>query len=387
MTEMNWSAPITGWLKLTLPDGTKVEAEVMFFPVDRPEEIGKLKSLELTGAWINEAGETPKAVFDMLTQRCGRFPPVRTGGASWSGILLDTNPPDDDHWYYRLAEKDRPKGWDFFKQPGGLIEDKGEYKSNPLAENIGNLPGGHEYYFRQLPQKTKEWIKVFLLGNYGTISDGRPVYPEWNDELHCRVTSPNDQRPLLLGFDYGLTPACVICQVSERGQLIVLDELFAKDMGIGQFARDIVKPFLSFNYAKYGYQAAGDPSGIARKDTDEKTCFMELAEAGIACVPASTNSWIGRREAVAKYLNKLIDGKPGLIVDPKCDMIRRGFNGRYQYKRLQLVGEDRFKDIPDKNDFSHLHDALQYAALHSLNMDQGMDWGKDIQYPKKTGFI
>lgn len=383
---MRWDAPITSTMYGPLPDGTMLDMEVFFFPVDRPEEIGKLKSLELTGAWINEAGELPKAVFDMVTQRVGRFPPARQGGPTWTGVLLDTNPPDDDHWYYKLAEKECPPDWKFFKQPGGLIEDKGTYKANPAAENIENLPSGHEYYLRQVPGKNKEWIKVFLLGNYGTIADGKPIYPEWNDDIHVRKVTAYPSLPLLLGFDYGLTPACVICQISPRGQLIVLAELFAKDMGIRQFARDVVRPFLAMNFHDYGFQAAGDPAGLARSDTDEKTCFMELAEEGIACVPASTNSFVGRREAVAKYLTRLVDGQPALLVDPSCDMIRRGFNGRYQYRRLQVVGEERYKDVPDKNDFSHLHDALQYAALHSQNMDQ-TSWTTKIKYPEKSGFI
>lgn len=383
---IRWDAPISARLNFPLADGTKLDCEIYFLSFDRPEDIGKLKSLEVTWALLSEWNELSKSALDMSSQRVGRYPPSRLGGPTWYGVFGDTNMSDDDHYLYRLFEKEKPKGYTLFRQPGGLIEQEGVYVANPLAENVANLPGQHEYYFRQVPGKSKEWIKVYLLAQYGTISDGRPVYPEWNDDLHCKRVEGNPARPLLLGFDYGLTPACAICQVSPRGQLLVLAELFAKDMGIGQFARDIVKPFLAMNFHGYGFQACGDPSGIARKDTDEKTCFMELAEAGIACVPASTNSFIGRREAVAKYLTKLIGGEAGLLVDPSCDMLRRGFNGRYQYKRLQLVGEDRFKDVPDKNDFSHLHDALQYAALHSLNMDQGMDWGKKIEYPR-SGFV
>jgi len=393
MAEMRWDAPITSWLRLPLPDGTRMELEVMFFPLDRPEEVGKLRSLELSGAWINEASEVAKAVFDMLTQRVGRFPKVSQGGATWSGVILDSNFPDDDHWLYRIAEKEKPAGWEVFKQPGGLIfkggnvNDRENYVANPEAENIPNLPHGFEYYFRQLPGKSRDWIKVFVLGQYGSITDGKAIYPEWNDDIHCKRVSPYAERPLLLGFDYGLTPACVVCQVSPRGQLIVLAELFAKDMGIRQFARDVVRPFLAMNFHDYGFQAAGDPAGLARSDTDEKTCFMELAEEGIACVPASTNTFVGRREAVAKYLTRLVDGAPALLVDPSCDMIRRGFNGRYQYRRLQVVGEERYKDVPDKNDFSHLHDALQYAALHSQNMNQGSDWATKIKYPEKSGIV
>lgn len=389
MAEMRWDAPITSWLRLPLPDGTRMELEVMFFPLDRPEEVGKLRSLELTGAWINEASEVAKAVFDMCTQRVGRYPRVAHGGASWSGVILDSNFPDDDSWLYRIAEKEKPKGWEVFKQPGGLLFKGGDpgsrenYEPNPAAENIPNLPQGHEYYFRQLPGKSRDWIKVFVLAQYGSVSDGKPIYPEWNDDVHCRVISPYEGRPLLLGLDHGLTPACVIAQVSPRGQLLVLDELFAKDMGPKQFARDIIKPFLSINYHGYSFQAAGDPSGMSGSKTEMNTVFMDLAEEGFACVPTITNLFQPRREAVAKYLTRLIDGQPALLVHPNCDMIRRGFNGRYQFRRLQVVGQEfKYKDVPDKNDYSHLHDALQYAALHSQSMNQGSDWATKINYGK-----
>ena len=379
---IRWDVPISARLNFPLADGTKLDCEIFFLSFDRPDDIGKLKSLEVTWALLSEWNELSKTALDMSSQRVGRYPGARLGGPSWYGVFGDTNMPDDDHYLYTLFEKEHPKGYTLFRQPGGLIEVQGEYRANPAAENIANLPGGHEYYFRQLAGKNKEWIKVFLLAQYGTISDGKPIYPEWNDDIHCRKVSPYPGLPLLLGFDYGLTPACAICQISPRGQLIVLAELQAKDMGIRQFARDVVRPFLAMNFHDYSFQACGDPAGMARSDTDEKTCFMELAEEGIACVPAITNSFVGRREAVAKYLTRLVDGQPAFLLDPSCDMLRRGFNGRYQYRRLQVVGEERYKDVPDKNDFSHLADALQYAALHSQNMNQGTDWSQKIQYPK-----
>ena len=379
---IRWDVPISARLNFPLADGTKLDCEIFFLSFDRPDDIGKLKSLEVTWALLSEWNELSKTALDMSSQRVGRYPGARLGGPSWYGVFGDTNMPDDDHYLYTLFEKEHPKGYTLFRQPGGLIEVQGEYRANPAAENIANLPGGHEYYFRQLAGKNKEWIKVFLLAQYGTISDGKPIYPEWNDDIHCRKVSPYPGLPLLLGFDYGLTPACAICQISPRGQLIVLAELQAKDMGIRQFARDVVRPFLAMNFHDYSFQAAGDPAGMARSDTDEKTCFMELAEEGIACVPAITNSFVGRREAVAKYLTRLVDGQPAFLLDPSCDMLRRGFNGRYQYRRLQVVGEERYKDVPDKNDFSHLADALQYAALHSQNMNMGTDWSQKIQYPK-----
>ena len=99
-----------------------VEMEVMFRALDRPQDVKKVLSLELTGAWINEAREVPKGIIDAIGDRVGRYPAVKDGGCTWRGVIMDTNPGDTDHWWYRLAEEDRPEGWNFFAQPGGLTE-------------------------------------------------------------------------------------------------------------------------------------------------------------------------------------------------------------------------------------------------------------------------
>ena len=376
--EVKWDAPITGKLDFWLPDKTRVQAEIIFLAMDRPEDRGKLKGLEITGAWLNEAVELPKEVFDMAMQRTGRFPSIRDGGPTWNGIILDTNPPDTDHWWFKVFEQERPEGWEIYKQPGGLIEEKGRYLPNPDAENIPNLPGGHDYYLRQVSGKSKEWIRVFLQGQYGTVIDGKPVYPEYNDDLHCREVSPIRDRPLLIGLDYGLTPAAVICQLSPRGQLLVLDELCAEDMGISQFARDVLKPHLATVWGDYAFNAVGDPAGTRRADGDEKTCFQALADEGIAAAPAVSNDFLKRREAVAKYLTRLTDGKPALVVHPRCTRVRKGFMGGYCFKRLQVGGE-KYRDVADKNQYSHPHDALQYAALYTQFMDTE-SFNKPIRY-------
>ena len=147
---------------------------------------------------------------------------------------------------------------------------------------------------------------------------------------------------------------------------MVLDELVAEDMGIAQFARDVVKPHLSQFYPGFGINAVGDPAGMSRSQTEERTCFQELLDAGIPAIPAPTNEFIARREAVAKLLTSLIDGKPALQVSPSAPMVRKGFNGHYHFERLQVGGhEGLFKSVPKKNEASHVHDALQYAALYA----------------------
>ena len=68
-----------------------------------------------------------------------------------------------------------------------------------------------------------------------------------------------------------------------------------------------------------------------------------------------------RREAVAGALNRLVDGKPGLVISPACKVLRKGFAGGYHFKRVRVTGDERYHDVPDKNAYSHVHDALQYA--------------------------
>jgi hypothetical protein len=377
---IKWDSPITSTMRVPdIGDGTALELEVMFIALDSPDDTGKLRSLELTGAWINECSEVPKEVFDMLTQRVGRFPPKSWGGPVDTGVILDTNPPDDDHWYYRFAEEETPPDWKFFRQPGALIytpkdrqqllrldstQDVDDYTPNPNAENVHNISNGYQYWFNQIPGKNQDWINVFLLGKYGTTADGKPVYPEFDDSVHV---AKNPLRPiqgarLFAGWDFGLTPACIVGQITPRGQLQILREYVADDMGIRQFARSIVKPALINEFPLTKIESACDPAGNTRSQIDEKTCVQELLEAGIYTEIASSNDFIQRREAVAYFLTQLNEGQPGFLLDPSCSQLRKGFNGKYRYERIRAAGE-RYKDRPLKDQFSHPHDGLQYLCM------------------------
>lgn len=369
---IRWDTPITSTMRIAdIGDGTAMELEVVFLALDSDADTGKLRSLELTGVWMNETSELSKGVFDMATQRVGRYPSKLRGGPSWSGVILDTNPPDDDHWYYHLAETETPKGWKFFRQPGGLFlnTETNEYEPNPDAENVNNLPSGFEYYMQQLGGKLDTWINVFLCGNYGTTSDGKPVYPEWNDRVHVseEPLKPIRGIPIVLGWDFGLTPACIIGQMTPNGRLLILDEIVAEDMGIRQFASDVIRPLLNTKYQGFSRFSEGDPAGQIRAQTDERTCLQELLELGIPTNPAATNDFIPRRESVAYFLTRMIDGGPGFILDPSCKNLRKGFNGRYRYERLKASGSARYRDRPVKDEFSHPHDALQYLCMRMRN--------------------
>lgn len=352
-----------------------LDMEVYFMALDVDEDVKKLLSLELTGAWINEAREIPKSILDALTGRVGRYPSMNQGGASWFGIIMDTNPPDDQSWWYRYAEEETPKDWKFFKQPSGR---------SPEAENLKNLPRG--YYDRLCQGKEDDWINVYVDGNYGYLTEGKPVFPMFRDRTHVSPTplAPVPGLSLLVGSDFGLTPCAVFGQRLADGRWIILEELITEDCGIIRFAELVVrfatekfpdhaKIFENEEFKKRliqqaGYaqpiQGWGDPAGNQKSQNDEKTALEVLREhTPWRWKPAPSNSLSMRLEVVKAALNRMVDGKPGILISPTCKTLRKGFASGYHYRYIKSSGGSQTHSEPNKNDFSHPHDALQYLLL------------------------
>jgi hypothetical protein len=356
------------------------EWEVIFLALDKPKDVQKLLSLELSDAWINEAREIPKAILDGLTGRVGRYPRTvrdeKTGKVKFGcvdpQVIMDTNSPDTDHWWAKMADFSDPQMaadnreieellrargalradqhlFDFFAQPGGMMPD---------AENLKNLADG--YYERTKAGKRPEWVNVYIDGNYGFVIDGRPVYPEYRDNFHCKAFELNRGLPIWVGIDFGLTPAATFAQRTVMGGWRVRSELTTEHMGAKRFAEECMRPHMQEFYRGFKFAGIiGDPAGNAESQGDEVTPFQILNAAGIEARPGPTNDPTVRRETVANFLNRAVDGEPALMIHPECQKLRKAMSGGYCYRRLQMADE-RYQDKPDKNELSHVAESLQY---------------------------
>lgn len=368
--KLTYDSPITHRIKTDVLD-----LEILFLALDREEDARKLLSLELTAAWINESREASKAIIDMLTGRVGRYPSKNLGGCSWSGIIMDTNPPDTESWLYKLAEEDRPANWAFFKQPSGLSTE---------AENVGNLP--HDYYTRLLGGKSDDWIKCYIHGSYAFVVEGKAVYPNWRDSVHVtsQAFEPVPSLALMIGIDFGLTPSAVIGQRMVDGRWLILDEIVADNVGIGRFG-ETLSAYVRQHYPDHDIAAVwGDPAGNQRAQTDETTALEILAErTGWRCKPAPSNDITMRLECVKGALNRMVDGRPGFVLSPKCSALRKGFSGGYHYKSVRTAKGSQFHETPAKNQYSHPHDALQYLLLGGGEADVVMN--KIARHERRQG--
>jgi hypothetical protein len=105
----------------------------------------------------------------------------------------------------------------------------------------------------------------------------------------------------------------------------------------------------------------GDPAGVAKSQLREESAFSVLEEHGLAAIPAPTNDVLPRLQAVEKQLLRSVGGKPGLVVDRgRCPVLTEGFLRGYRYRKRR---DGSLTPEPEKNEFSHPHDALQYACL------------------------
>ena len=341
-------------VRFPLPDGTKVESDWMLIPLDTPQDQQRLLSLNLTGAWVSEFREIDPGLIDALSGRLGRFPSKAVAVPTWFGIVAETNPPDEDSEWYTKLEIERPPNWAFFKQPGGLDDD---------AENIENLPDN--YYQNLASNNNEDWTNIHVHAKYGKSLSGQAVFrasfkPGFHIVPHDTILI-NEHMPIMIGQDFGRTPASLIGQIDGRGRLIIFDELISEDMGIEQFAVTLLRPLL---YQKYTFQRVfmvADPKGRDKSQTNEDSPFDVLQRLGFEVYPAPTNNIDSRIRAVEQLLLHQTDGGPMLMISDTATHLTRAMKFWYRYRRKQTgVLEDK----PEKtHPWSDVADCLQYMAL------------------------
>jgi hypothetical protein len=332
------------------------EIEFSFRALDEPKDVRNLLSLELSGAWLNEAREIDKAIFTNMDASLGRFPAQKDGGCTCPQLLMDTNSPEEDSWWYDYFEVLRPKDLKLQSISEQFVQPSAR---SPQAENVPFLIP--DYYENLIIGKDADWIKVYIDNEYGFVKEGDCVYEgRWSDSLHASKEDLFYIKgfPIIVGLDIGgLCPAATIGQITPRGYLNILEEYFSEEMGIQRFAMNILKPLFATKYRDSKIILTGDPAGMSRVPTDEKTCYDDLYEIfpKMEIEPAYTNSLPARIGAVEYFLTTYIDlGTPSLQMDKGCKILRKGFNSGYVKDKL---------GNPKKNKYSHIHDSLQYLCL------------------------
>jgi len=371
-----------------------VHSEWLFVPLDEPEDKKRLLSTNLTAAFVNECIEVDIDLMSDIAGRCGRYPNEELGVPTWKGIICDTNMPVDMTPWAKFIKRgllgEVPE-WEFFKQPGGRHQDAENLEhleQTPDTILLSELPGvtspqnktgrtdlevrreqGRKYYERLVATGTSDYIRRYVDAEFGTDPSGSAVYGEsFVYSFHIsKYINPVDDRMLIIGQDFGRNPGCIITQLTNRGVLLVLAEIASYSMGLHQHVEERLKPLLATpRFAGRRFIIVGDPAGIARSSLFEINEFNLLHNLGMPAIPAVTNDVQVRIGSVESCFLRSVRGEAAIQIDENaCPVLLEGLIGAYRYpkNKLEIDKPNPEKDTP----WSHVQDALQYAAMTAVN--------------------
>lgn len=220
-----------------------------------------------------------------------------------------------------------------------------------------------------------DWEQEFEI-NFN-VPKGKPWYPEFRYDFHVASAplEPVPGRPVLRGWDYGLTPATVFCQGTAKGQTLVLwPEIQSWESGILAHGR-IVQAESAANFPGFSFTDYGDPAGNQRAQTDERTCVQLLREEFGISVNAGPVAFAQRDQPIRKALTTLTgDGQPMLLIDPRCVWLIAALTGGYQRKEINGRVTDQLAD----NEYTHIVDALGYVLSMTGKVSQKSDFKMPI---------
>lgn len=173
--------------------------------------------------------------------------------------------------------------------------------------------------------------------------------------------------PIVIGWDFAGNHSNVAIQ-RQGAKVVVLAEWPNQGFGTRRIYDVVMNDCYRMWGTSFTYYHSVDPSGINEgKSTDEKSCTDIIKEllrrdgksANQLIIPYS-NKPKARIDSVIQCLL----GKPlQLEINNCCTFLEKGFSGGYCWPENQ----DKGKSLsPDKNQYSHTHDALQYAIMAIL---------------------
>jgi hypothetical protein len=341
-----------------------VECEVMFRPLDTPDDVDRVLSLEVTFAIIDEFVQIPREIVEALSARCGRYPPEIDGGATNWGMWGASNPGMEADWWYPMLEdhellppgQDVPENWTYFTQPSGF---------SPEAENLGNLPGKAAYYTNLAKGKTKHWIKQFIEVCWGYSMAGKPVFPMFNTDIHV-AREPlwaNKNRTLVIGYDPGKGSAMVLGQYNDAsGQVLILDEIVMENFATDRAIAEKLKPLIRMKYQGFDVLIVPDPASANQSQAQQGSSVIKELKKHFKVHTDTNNQIASRLDPAQYYMMRLTDDGPALQLAPHIVKLRRALVSGYRYT-LNKDGDSK-TDVPDKNSHSHVADAFTYLLRY-----------------------
>lgn len=326
------------------PEGTKLWVHFDFMGLDNTNFQADLLGYECTNLFFDEP-DTFASLDQVLPEaksRMGRYPPADVAPLLISQCNYAYNPPPKGSFLHEYFDKKNERlGRTLYRvQPPFLMitdkEDpsnahKAEFIRNPDAEGIHFQQLGYQYWQRDINSNLHDLnkIKRRVLGEYTDGGGaGELIHPTFRRERHVSKLPLVGSRAKVLfaSLDHGMTGAMLIAQVVDGG-VNVLEEMSALGIPAHEFVRYHAVPHLNTEYRGYDIIITGDPAG--KWSADSKDSPFSIAEdLGYLVDADQSNSPDARWSAV----NHFLAYDKGLVIDPSCEQLIKGFEAEYKYK-------------------------------------------------------
>lgn len=305
------------------------------------DDFRKLGSTQFDRIAIDEAWEITEEEFRTLAfgRLRGKVGPRR--------LVVASNPPNRDHWMY-----------DFFVTKAAADTAVFHYAT---YDNKANLP---EDYIARLEKMPEQWRRKFLLGEWGILVSGTPVFADFRQDVHVIDAHPSPLFPLVRGWDFGFRhPACVALQYDPLGRATVLWEKLGDHVDLRTFAQEVLEDHAA-RFPGYVVKDYCDVAGT--QSNDRGPSAVNLLRQDFGLLPMYRKLGVFETIERMRYLIKTLSaGQPLLRFDKSCRLLQDAFAGGYVMD--DKPGLTVAKELPKKDGyFDNLVDALRYALAPVL---------------------
>ena len=319
--------------------------EILFRSFD---DETKLRSLNLTMWWIEEANTVDFEIFTQLQTR------LRNHATKQHKGIMSTNP--DLNWIrteFLLKSQTIVGATENYKQePIDINKDYATY----IAATRLNYHLPKDYVQSVSRGKPEWWIRRYLEASF-SHAEGM-VYPMWMDNViepfDIQEKIKKEGWQVIAGFDFGIQDPTVMISAAidpHEGKVYVYDEYFKTNQSVPYHAMEFKK---RLDWIPLGQiiKLIADPSGAKRNINDRRSLYNHYNEYGIFFQPGDNRIEIG----IQKVYSYLVSGNLKIFSSCK-QLINEGIN--YRYKPQELDSQKNADEKPIDKD-NHGLDSLRY---------------------------
>jgi PBSX family phage terminase large subunit len=319
-------------------------SEVYFRSMDDPD---KIRGINASWAWLDEAPYAGYYAWQMLKQRVGRQNVQKYKKRAW---ITGTPKGRDGYWQ------------EFVQCP---TEDHLIVRSSTF-DNLKNLP---ERYIESMGL-TGAFFQQEIMGSFEAFEGLVYQFNSDANDLTSHIFEiPGNKRfkKIFGGVDWGYTNPAValVFGVDNDLRVYLIDEFYQRQIQLEDFIGQIIDMT-----AKYGVEDWWcDPAEPGHIDRLKDRMDNAMLPSSIWAADNDIRSGI---QSVQWFLKTRGDGLPGLLVDPRCVNTISEFLS-YQYDKKLEGGDAAFvKEKPKTNQADHAMDSLRYALYNEFGKERGV---------------